>query len=1429
PKIPEFPWGSPVPIGDGDGDVNRFPDGDGDGDGDEAEKRGWGYLGPNDTFTVKDARYMIDQNIISTLAHATTWDKSIPRKKIVSRLAILGVVITQEDLNSNFLRSLPPEWNTHVVVWMNKADIETMSIDDFTANFSDNTVYAFMVENPNGSNLLQQDLEQIHEDDLEAIDLKWHLSLLSLRAKRYFQRTGKKIFINANDTAGYGKSKLIDSKENSDDSLVKRHRIRRHKFALLSLHLKFDKETVFLDYTVITSKDRMVSWNIPNRYTRVNLRRCIYSERIKSVQDCIYCCQFGKFASYFAFIFQGVGKVKPKSANDDQKQTRRKTKSTSEQGFLSAIYEEKTHDTLNTCLYACFLSKIEPTSIAKALSDSSWVEAMQEELLQFKLQQGHRQEEGIDYEEVFAPVARIEAIRLFLAYDSFMGFMVYQMDVKSAFLYGTIEGSLRESQRFMLSTHQDLKIALNLPDKCNGFKRGKIDQTLFIKKQKGDILLVQVYVDDIIFGSTNKELYTAFEKLMKDKFQMSSTEELTFFLGLQVTQKEDEIFISQDKYVAEILKKFNYTDVKFASTPVDLEKPLVKDGDADDVDVHLYRPMIGSLMYLTRLGDIMFCKKQTVVATSTAESEYVAAASCCGQVLWIQNQLLDYGYALTENPTIYVSPINQFWRTTSTRTLDNGEIEINATVDVKIRLLLKHLSRDISNWKTRNRTRRMGIRIPQSNVLSSVADEAITKEMHDGLGRATTTTFSLEVKQGSVLSRLGLKGYLTYPLFTTTGEAELHIGILNSSSTKVIHNKAFITLTKRVKKLEKKLKLKRRSAVIDSSEDKEASFHNEDSSKQGRMIKEINEDENVNLVKSSKQGEAHDTSGHRMESDDTDVVYFSTASPQNDDDEVTLAETFVNIKMSATKDKAKSQASVSIDWSDPDHVLRYLAVQKGFLIAVSMENMCIYLKNQGGYKHIYFKGMSYEDIIPIFERVWDQNHAFVPKDFEIEKEVIYDSEEVVEMLNDFDRKDLIVLYRLFNEKYASTRPGFDDLMLWGDMKIMFEPNDDDVVWKNHHSQELIEWKLYDSCGVRSSMLGEVLRVLVTCRSRFGVEYSDDYDNDEDPIPFKRRVFPSALDGKPITGKTMEKLIDSELFNNLHDDDDVSLCCIYLGHFKTWIWELFRVGRNEYYKRQRRYPRVVAWSSNKKFYRNMLRGTLPVERLTPDEIEARSDWWVSRRAYFDGLPSEIYRQIEEEKRAMDQMLEKEAEREKTYEKMHKFMQGGLSSFPNQGNNSFFEVPTRFLLMVIIWIRQTSKPQCHRILNILNRARREAHPSMYMLSPYTDLPPSTVVPKKHGDKTKNKSKNANLSAFNLGNAFDEDNVRGDDLIFLGEHDTGHCLVYENVDPSKVRREDYIDCMEFMLNPYDVYLECYMMGYMVPDYFCQQLVPHLCMPGG
>nr|GEV94705.1 uncharacterized mitochondrial protein AtMg00810-like [Tanacetum cinerariifolium] len=280
--------------------------------------------------------------------------------------------------------------------------------------------------------------------------------------------------------------------------------------------------------------------------------------------------------------------------------------------------------------------------------------------------QGYIQEEGIDYEEVFAPVARIEAIRLFLAYVSSMGFMVYQMEVKSAFLYGTIE----------------------------------------------------------------EEVYVCQPLGFEDPDQPDKS-----YKVVKVKKKEDRIFINQDKYVAEILKKFGLTKGKSASTPIDTEKPLLKDHDGEDVDVHIYRSMIGSLMYLTSSRpDIMFtvcacacfqvtlkashlhavkrifrylkgkphlglwylkdspfdlvaysdsdyagaslhrksttegcqflrcrliswqCKKQTVVATSSTEVEYVAGASSCAQVLWIQNQMMDYGLqALVDKKKVVVT------------------------------------------------------------------------------------------------------------------------------------------------------------------------------------------------------------------------------------------------------------------------------------------------------------------------------------------------------------------------------------------------------------------------------------------------------------------------------------------------------------------------------------------------------------------------------------------------------------------------------------------------------------------------------------------------------------------------------------------------------------------------------------------------------
>nr|GEW65706.1 hypothetical protein [Tanacetum cinerariifolium] len=246
---------------------------------------------------------------------------------------------------------------------------------------------------------------------------------------------------------------------------------------------------------------------------------------------------------------------------------------TGDSAFISSIFNQRrdNHTDFQHCLFACFLSQVEPRSVAQALEDPSWVDTMQEEMQQFRFQnvwvlvdlppskyaigtkwilknkrdargivvhnkarlvaQGHPQEEGIDYDEVFALVARIEAIRLFLAFASYMGFLVYQMDVKSLQVVKALYG-LHQAPRAWYATLSTFLLK-------HGYRRGTIDNTLFLKKNNYDIILVQVYVNDIFFGSTKKDWCDEFEALMKGEFQMSAMGELTFFLGLQVQQRPD--------------------------------------------------------------------------------------------------------------------------------------------------------------------------------------------------------------------------------------------------------------------------------------------------------------------------------------------------------------------------------------------------------------------------------------------------------------------------------------------------------------------------------------------------------------------------------------------------------------------------------------------------------------------------------------------------------------------------------------------------------------------------------------------------------------------------------------------------------------------------------------------------------------------------
>ncbi|KAL8156757.1 hypothetical protein AgCh_001747 [Apium graveolens] len=463
--------------------------------------------------------------------------------------------------------------------------------------------------------------------------------------------------------------------------------------------------------------------------------------------------------------------------------------------------------TQDECLYSSFLSQEEPKRVEEAPLDPDWILAMQEELNQFErnkvwklvpkpknkssidkkwvfrnkmdkndivirnkarlVAKGYSQQKGIDFDETFAPVARLEAIRIFLAYAAHANFKVYQMDVKSAFLNGELEEEVYVSQPpgfenpnfpdyvyYLLKALYGLKQALRawyetlskfLLD--NHFTRGTFDKTLFFRNINGSTILIQIYVDDIIFGSTDDKLCKKFAKLMQSKYEMSMMGELTYFLGLQVKQVSGGIFISQTKYIYDLLKKFDLLDCSSAKTLMATATMLELNKAEKSVDISSYRGMVGSLLYLTAskpdiifstclcarfqadpkeshlvaikrifrylkgtpnlgiwypresgfdligysdadyagckidrksttgtcqfLGNKLvswFSKKQNSVSTSTAEAEYIVAGSCCAQILWMRNQLFDYGLtvdkipifcdntsaiAITENPLQY--------------------------------------------------------------------------------------------------------------------------------------------------------------------------------------------------------------------------------------------------------------------------------------------------------------------------------------------------------------------------------------------------------------------------------------------------------------------------------------------------------------------------------------------------------------------------------------------------------------------------------------------------------------------------------------------------------------------------------------------------------------------------------------------------------
>ncbi|GJR85692.1 putative ribonuclease H-like domain-containing protein [Tanacetum coccineum] len=389
----------------------------------------------------------------------------------------------------------------------------------------------------------------------------------------------------------------------------------------------------------------------------------------------------------------------------------------------------------------------EPKKLSEALKDDCWVEAMQEALLQFRLQQvwilvdlphgekvigikwvyinkrdergvvvrnkarlvaqGHRQEEGIDYDEVFAPRARIEAIWLFLAFASFMGFIVYQMDVKSTFLYDTIDEEVYVSQppgfvdldhpkkvykvvKALYGLHQAPRawcVTLSTFLEKHGYRRGTIDKTLFIKTDKKDIMLVQVYVDDIMFGTTRKSWY------MLKKFDLASMKTaitpMETKMALTKDEEADKVDVTpKTSHLNSVKRIFKYLKGKpnlGLWYPRESSFDLEPYSDSDYVGANLDRKSItDGCQFLGNRLISWQCKKQTIVATSTTQAEYVVAASCCGQ-------------------------------TATASTLADGTLELRATIDT-----LKYTVRDFHVAKYKDFLRDGGFRLVPRPLLRAM-------------------------------------------------------------------------------------------------------------------------------------------------------------------------------------------------------------------------------------------------------------------------------------------------------------------------------------------------------------------------------------------------------------------------------------------------------------------------------------------------------------------------------------------------------------------------------------------------------------------------------------------------------------------------------------------------------------------------------------
>nr|GEV32263.1 hypothetical protein [Tanacetum cinerariifolium] len=833
-----------------------------------------------------------------------------------------------------------------------------------------------------------------------------------------------------------------------------------------------------------------------------------------------------------------IHKDHPKSQRigpvDTPVQTRYKSNKIKEHSFIATIHQKTTLDLLQFCIFLSFLSQEEPKKIVDALKDprirpigTKWVLKNKKDKRGIMIgnkarlvAQGHTQEKGIDYEEVFAQIARIEAIRLFLAYALFMRFTVYQMYVKSAFIYGTIDEEVYVMQplgfqdpefpdrvykveKAMYGLHQAPRAWYGTLSKYlldNGFQRGTIDQTLD-------------------FGA-----------LMHDKFQMSVMGELTFFLGLQVLQKKDGIFLSQDKYVGGILKKFGYSDVRsmirslmyltasrldimFAVCVCARHQVTPKECHLHDVkrifrylkghpklglwypkespfDMVAYsesnyggatqdrKSTTGGCQFLGRRLISWQCKKQTIMVTSTTEAEYVAAANGCGQVLLSKSR-----EDLHESHHLFYTYF--FWSSVRIETT-NEVTKILATVDDESASLLRDGSQ--------------GEAFPTVSSLDAGQDRENINKTSALLYESSPKATSLDADEGnleisSLKARVNIledkdrgreepaqedapiKGAIEAANILTSRVAAISVSPVATATTVGVPTVSGLILTvsaifttasvvapylKHPREIYAKDKGKEK--LVESDVPKKKKLQEQIDAQVAREIEEEFARDNQRLSEQL----ARDPEIARLHAEEELKMMIEGLDRSNEMIEKHLHE--------------YEQATADLSIREKIELINELE-QREFYITV--------LRSHDGLKTRHLRGMTLEKIKEKFILVWKQIEYFVPMSSKEEgkrmkKKGLKLDQGSAKKINTFEDvpkedlkgmmqlvpleelEDLHQLWILVKETLTIKQATKDkEKELWDELKRLFEPDFKDQIWTHNQNfmHNPLEWKLYDTCGV----------------------------------------------------------------------------------------------------------------------------------------------------------------------------------------------------------------------------------------------------------------------------------------------------------------------------------------------------------------------------